>query len=255
MMHRAPASAPSPLLPGHEWAGSSFIIGGFTLSSYLRSKAGRAELSPGGSIQAGTFASRDLVYTAGFYGIDDTGSIKVVFRFATDQGRPQFDDPKGPNYTTVTASNNAVLDVRYDNKDNVRPWDKTLQIRVSRGYLREGDRITIRFGDRSGGSPGFRVQTFAEESFEFKVLVDPFATYTFVELLESPTIAIVAGPPVVWKAVLPTSRPASDAFELGIKVEDQWGNPSVAPEDCVRLKANGPIEGLPECVNFPSGQS
>jgi len=112
------------------------ITGGGTLG-YLRSKAGRAELSPVGKLEAGSLATLALVYTAGFYGIDDTGSIKIVFRFATDQGRPQFDDPKAPNYTTVSASNNAVLELRYDNKDNVRPWDKTLQVRVSRGYLRE----------------------------------------------------------------------------------------------------------------------
>jgi hypothetical protein len=58
-------------------------------------------------------------------------------------GRPQWNDPKGANYTTVEASNGAVLDVLYDPKLNIRPWDKTL-IRVMRGFLREGDTITVR---------------------------------------------------------------------------------------------------------------
>jgi len=49
--------------------------------------------------------------------------MRVCFRFASDQTRPQFEDPKGPNYTTIEASNNAVLTYHYDPKGNVRPWD------------------------------------------------------------------------------------------------------------------------------------
>jgi hypothetical protein len=39
----------------------------------------------------------------------------------------------------VEASNGAVLDVICDPKLNIRPWDKTLLIRVTRGFLREGE--------------------------------------------------------------------------------------------------------------------
>ena len=45
-----------------------------------------------------------------------------------------------------------------------------------------GGKITVVFGDRAGGSPGWRMQTFAEESFEFKAFPDPYATYNFKEL-------------------------------------------------------------------------
>src|SRR5436853_8936 len=138
---------------------------------------GTAEISPVGSFEAGSFEQFTLTYIAGYFGIDDTGSIKIVHRFASDMGRPQFTDPKAANYTTVEASNGAVLQVEYDAKRNIRPWDKTLFIRVMRGFLREGDQITVRFGDRRQGSPGMRVQTFHEPTFEFRVLVDAIATY------------------------------------------------------------------------------
>jgi hypothetical protein len=45
-------------------------------------------------------------------------------------------------------------------------------IRVQRGFLREGDRIVVRLGDKRQGSTGLRMQTFSEPTFEFKVLVD-----------------------------------------------------------------------------------
>jgi hypothetical protein len=215
---------------------------------------GTAVITPEGAFEAGSYASFTLTYTAGFFGLDDTASLKVVFRTVSDSGQPQFDDPQGANYTTVEASNQAVLDYRYDPKGNIRPWDKTLYIKVVRGFLREGDQIVIRFGDPRAGSPGMRLQTFCAARFEFKVLVDAIATYTYVELPESPTIAIVPGPPAVWRAVLPTLCQADEAFRLCLKAEDRWGNPSDQIEETIRLRSSQPVDGLPESVTFQPGQ-
>lgn len=223
-------------------------------STYLPERMGTAKITPTGAFEAGSFQSFTLVYTAGYFGIDDTGSIKIVHRFASDMGRPQWSDPRAPNYTTAEASNGAVLDMIYDPKLNIRPWDKTLLIRVVRGFLREGDTITVRFGDPRQGSPGMRVQTFCEKTFEFRVLVDAIATCDYVELPEQPTIAIVAGPPVTWKAVLPTLRGCGEKFRLGFKGEDRWGNPSDLVEGAFALHPSRPVRGLPESVAMRHGE-
>jgi hypothetical protein len=223
-------------------------------STYLPERMGTAVISPTGAFEAGSLQSFTLVYTAGYFGIDDTGSIKIVHRFASDMGRPQWSNPRAANYTTVEASNGAVLDVFYDPKLNIRPWDKTLLIRVTRGFLREGDTITVRFGDRRQGSPGMRVQTFVEPTFEFRVLVDAIATCDYIELPVQPTIAIVAGPPVTWKMVLPTLRRCGERFRLGFKGEDKWGNPSDQVEGVFSLRANLPVGGLPETVSLRHGE-
>jgi len=223
-------------------------------STYAAHLMGTATLDPTGEFEAGSFGSFTLTYTAGYFGIDDTGSIKIVHRFASDMGKPQFDDPKGWNYTTVEASNGAVLQVQYDNKLNIRPWDKTLFIRVVRGFLREGDRIVVRFGDRRQGSPGMRVQTFHEPTFEFKVLVDAFATYQYTELERSPTISVVAGPPLGYKAILPTLRRAGQRFRLGFKGEDKWGNPSHLMAGRYDVRSNLPVSGLPESFTMRDGE-
>lgn len=102
-------------------------------STYLADRAGHATISPNTPCEAGQFASLTLTYTAGYFGIDDTGSLKIVHRFASDMGKMQFSDPAGWNYVTAEASNGAVLELRYDMKGNIRPWDKTLLIRVQRG--------------------------------------------------------------------------------------------------------------------------
>lgn len=227
-------------------------------TTYMAERMGTAVLDAEGPnhgrrFEAGSFQSFTLTYTAGFFGIDDTGSLKIVFRFASDMARPQFTDPKAPNYTTVEASNGATLDIAWDQKRNIRPWDKTLFIRVVKGFLREGDHIVVRFGDRRQGSPGIRVQTMCEPTFEFRVLADPFATYNYCELPDQPAVAIVAGPPARWKAILPTLRRLGEPFRLGLKAEDRWGNPSDHVDATLRLQASQPVDGLPDTVTIRPG--
>ena len=222
-------------------------------STYLADRAGRATVSPTTPVEAGSFASFELTYTAGYFGIDDTGSLKVVHRFASDMGKLQFTDPKGWNYVTAEASNGAVLEMRFDQKSNLRPWDKTLLIRVQRGFLREGETILIRIGDRRQGSPGIRVQTFSEPTFEFKVLVDAFASYNYVELPDQPVVAVVAGPAAGYKAILPTTRRAGEEFALGFKGEDKWGNPSDRVSGRFTLEASVPVKGLPASIDVREG--
>lgn len=222
-------------------------------SDYRPELMGSAVLEPSGRFDAGSMQSFTLVYTAGRFGIDDTGSIKIGFRFATDFGPVQFDDPTAPGYTTVEASNGATLECRWEFKRNIRPWSRSLYIGVQKHFLAEGDTITIRFGDRRQGSPGIRLQTYCEKRFEFRVFVDAVATYDYVPLPESPIIDIAPGEPVEWLAALPTLVRAGEPFRLALKANDAWGNPSDQVERTVRLEASGPIDGLPETVEFTRG--
>ncbi|MEQ8333914.1 DUF3604 domain-containing protein [Nisaea sp.] len=217
------------------------------------SALGHATITPDGRFEAGTYASFTLLYTAGTFGIDDSGSLRVCFRFASDQGNPQFDDPTAANYCTVEASNGAVLQLRWDPKGNVRPWDRTLWIKVVKGFLEEGDTITIRFGVTDHGGPGMRLQTFCEESFEFRVLVDPIATFNFQALPVQPQIAIVPGRPETYAAAIPTLRRPGETFSLKIKGKDKWGNPSDRCSGEIFLEAEGTIDGLPDAVTFKEG--
>jgi len=214
---------------------------------------GSVTLSPTGSFEAGSYQTFTLTYKAGKFGIDDSGSMRVCFRFASDQTRPQFENPEGPNYTTITASNNAVLQYHYDPKGNVRPWDRTLYIKVVRGFLKEGDTITITFGDRSGGSPGMRLQTFCEDSYEFHTLIDPIATFCYQPVPVQPVIRIVPGAPERYIAIGPTIRAPGEAFSVRLKGEDRWGNPSDKCDITLRPIASHPVEGLPAEVTLKPG--
>src|ERR1043166_6277049 len=172
-------------------------------SKYLPAHMGSIKLMPTGSFVAGSHAELVLVYTAGTFGIDDTGMVKVSCRTTSDFSKPQFDKPTAANFTTVEASNGAKLEVWYD-RLNIRPYANTLLIRVGRGYLRAGDTLTIRLGDRRQGSPGLRLQTNVEKNVELRTAVDAFATYEFCELPAQPAFDLIAGPAVRWKTIVPS---------------------------------------------------
>ncbi len=224
-------------------------------TDYMADRIGTARLVSGHgmAVEAGSFQSFELVFTAGQFGVDDTGSIRIVSRFASDMGVPQFADPKAANWVTAEASNGARLDLSYHPRLNMRPWGKCLTVAVGRGFLAPGDTITVRLGDRSGGGPGMRMQTFCQDRFEFRVLADVFACCNWALLPEQPWIEIAAGPPDAFRAVLPTVRRAGEAFALGLRADDRWGNPSGRVAGRLLLSASAPVEGLPAAIEWPAG--
>ena len=172
-------------------------------------------------------------------------------RFANDQGQPQFENPGAPNYVTVHASNNAVLDVRFAPKLNTRPYDKTILIRVVKGYLRVGETITVVFGELSGGSPGFRMQTFIDPFTEFRVLADPIAVYQYVLVPDRPTSHVWGRP----RPGTPSCRRAGSGQALCPRDQSgrSLGNPSDCNDRTVQLRANRPVMGLPGSITFGMG--
>src|SRR6476620_8260255 len=223
-------------------------------STYLPERMGRITLSPAGPFLAGAHVELTLVYTAGTFGIDDTGMVKISWRTTSDMSKPQFDKPQAANFTTVEASNGAKLEVWFD-RLNVRPFANTLLIRVGRGYLREGDTLTVRLGDRRQGSPGFRLQTNVEADVELKTSVDAFATYEFCELPVQPRFDLVAGPPARWKAIVPSLAILGEQFRLAIVAEDLWGNTASCAEDMtINLASSRALRGLPASLGLRRGE-
>src|SRR4029079_2460002 len=221
-------------------------------STYLPEHMGAIALSPAGPFVAGSHVELTLTYTAGTFGIDDTGMVKISWRTTSDMSKPQFDKPAAANFTTVEASNGAKLEVWFD-RLNIRPFANTLLIRVGRGYLRAGDTLTIRLSDRRKGAPGFRLQTNVEANVGLKTSVDAFATYEFCELPGQPVFDLVPGPGINWKAILPSLAVVGEPFRLAIVVEDRWGNPTTDAHQDFELVPSRPVQGLPARIEIRNG--
>ena len=143
---------------------------------------GTASLTPTDPVEVRTFRSFVLTYTVGTLGIDDTGGIRIAWRTVGDTGRLQTADPAAPNYVTAESNGEGRLSLEYSRMGGQRPWSEILTVRQHGGYLRPGEEITIRLGDRRQGSPGLLTQTFAEAGRDFRVMADVQATGNFYPL-------------------------------------------------------------------------
>jgi hypothetical protein len=218
-----------------------------------KSWLGRAEIEPGDDVYAGSLVSLKLTYHVGKFGIDDGGSIRIARRSVSDSEPLQFEDPLGSGYTTVSTSGNVRLNYKWDRRGHIRPWRGALQVDVHDGSLCEGDTVVIAIGDRGGGGPGFRIQTFREEEHIFKVLVDCFGTGRFEEIEESPIISIVGGPAEALLVAAPSEAVKGEAFSITVRALDSWGNRSDGHKGKISLSSSDPDAELPSQCSFNEG--
>ena len=208
-----------------------------------------------GPLRARGWATIGIRYTVGHHGLDDRGGLKIVMRFPYDGGDWQVEDPAAPNFVRVSASRPCVFRAEYKAFGDARPWFRVFRVSVTGGCLGEGDTIDLILGDRAGGSPGMRVQSFCEDAWELRVMVDPCATGHFQEVPGQVAFPVIPGPARSWRAVLPGRRPSESAFWLGLKAEDEGGNPSSDGLRRLRLRPSQPVEGLPELVEAWPGRA
>ena len=156
--------------------------------------------------------------------------------------KPQFDKPQAANFTTVEASNGAKLEVWFD-RINIRPYANTLLIRVGRGYLRLGDTLTIRLGDRRQGSPGYRLQPTSKRSGA-PYLGRCVCDIRVLRAAEAAGFRSCAGPGSELEGDPPSLAVVGEPFRLALVAEDMWGNPTPTPADARALSSH-PVRGLP----------
>ncbi len=184
---------------------------------------------------AGSWEEIVLDYEVGSSGIADGAWIKATFKFYSDWALFQTTDPKGANYVSAeyqagpclpgqSPATVQSLKVRFDQKGHERPFQKAVIVDTVDGYLKPGDHIIIRLGDKRAGGPGTRVQTFVEEGFRFRCYIDPLGTSRFSDIPGDIVIDIVPGVPD--KMVMTGSRllRKGEKLPLRVRLEDSWGN-------------------------------
>ncbi|MFH1089859.1 MAG: DUF3604 domain-containing protein [Candidatus Uhrbacteria bacterium] len=195
-----------------------------------------------------------LSYTAGFYGIDDSGSIKILFRIVSDFEEFQFIDPAKDNFVKISSSNEN-LKIKVGSKSGgalgkiyIRPWSRGFTLHFSGAFFKEGDQIFVDFKN-------WKMQTFCEKKFTFKIFVDPFATGRYLEIEKSPEIEVLPGQASQLKIVAPTKVEKNSFFKALIKIEDRFGNPCRQLDGIFRLEKNPQIQGSLKKINFKKGRA
>ncbi|WAC91541.1 hypothetical protein [Mycobacterium sp. Aquia_213] len=208
------------------------------------------------TVTAGAVEELIFTYTVGRSGIADSGWLKLCFRYYSDWDL-QTTEPAGRDFATAALVKRSViggaskdgaatvqrLTTRYDVKGGERPFQKSLLVHVVDGYVRPGDVIEIRLGDRRFGGPGTRVQTFVEDDFEVHLFVDPLGTSRMAHAAVA-NLAIVAGPPAHLAVHGPrVVGPNTTTVQLHAHLQDRWGNACRDVPAVVRACANGAVDG------------
>ena len=205
-------------------------------------RLGSASITPAGSFGAGSYGAWTVTYVVGDYGIDDGGSVLVCRRAVCDSGMAQTRNPGDDGYTTVSLETNGGAGFRcfYDNRWWIRPWRGSLVVHIRDGSLAPGDKVHVTFGDTSGGSRGFRLQTFPETRHTFKVVVDATGSREYYEVPGTSWITIVPAEPAAVDAVIPSVMRPGDPVPVAIRMMDRFGNPSGQGVHTVRLSPEPP---------------
>ena len=187
------------------------------------------------SIEAGSWQEIVIDYELGASGMADGSWFKATFRFYSDWALFQTTDPQGANYVSAEYHAGSLvpgqspatvqyLKVRFDQKGHERPFQKAIIVDTFDGFLKAGDHIIIRLGDRRFGGAGTRVQTFVEENFRFRCYVDPLGTSRFAAVDPDLIVQIVPGAPAQIQFAASRIVKQNQKFPLRVRTEDQWGN-------------------------------
>jgi len=184
---------------------------------------------------AGTWQEIIIDYEVGASGIADGAWLKATFKFYSDWALFQTSDATAANYVSAeyhscecapgqSPATVQSLKVRFDQKGHERPFQKAIIVDTVDGYVKPGDHIIIRMGDRRGGGPGTRIQTFVEEGFRFRCYVDPLGTSRFCDIPGDIVLDIVPGE--AQQLVMAGSRLVKTGEPVCIRLrsEDNWGN-------------------------------
>ncbi|MEK7244816.1 MAG: hypothetical protein AAB223_02215, partial [Pseudomonadota bacterium] len=174
-------------------------------------------------------------YELGASGMADGSWFKATFKFYSDWALFQTSEPGGANYISAeyhagplvpgqSPATVQALKIRFDQKGHERPFQKAIIVDTFDGYLKAGDHIVIRLGDRRFGGAGTRAQTFVEENFRIRCYVDPLGTSRFAAVAPDLVFQIVPGQPAQLRWAGSRIVRRGEKFPLRVRAEDEWGN-------------------------------
>ncbi len=177
----------------------------------------------GGELIVGFPNTIECTYTAGKYGIDDGGHIKILRQGVTDWQAVQTNFPTETGYTTVKTTGQA--DVRIlDVFDSTRPYENAIIIKVENGCLSEGDKVIVTLGDTQKGSAGILTQTVAEKNHLFIASVDVYGGKLYRHVPSTERIEVKNGSCARVDLILPSFVVTDKEFIAKIRTVDMFGN-------------------------------
>ena len=203
---------------------------------------GRVGLKSESPVEVGSWATIEQTYTVGEQPLGPGSRIMVAKQLQADGGVLQHDDPSAPHYIAAQTSNPDVrlgktsvpLAGMHGGFRSPRPMP-TFQ--VEQGTLRPGDTITLVYGDRQGGSPGWQQQTFATDQAILPIYIEFDGDGHFLTP-SWPAYEIAGREAAGVTAIVPSIVAPGEEFALSIRWEDAAGNRATGAMPAARVTLN-----------------
>jgi hypothetical protein len=204
---------------------------------------GKVTVTPNGPIPGGSFATFEQTYTVGSKPMSLGGVVLVGKQFSPDQGRLQNKDAKAANYVTIRSSRagaswEAIEVPLAGMHGGFRGPEPQPSFRLAGTALVQGDTFTVVYGDRSGGSPGFKVQSFSTDQLLLPMYVDLDGKGDLLTL-RWPPISIEGGAVTGVSAIAPSVVAPGEKFTLRVRSEDRYLNRATGPKPAYQVLLAG----------------
>ena len=219
------------------------LIHEFRIKDESPNALGRVDLEVDGPVHADSWATIKQTYTVGEAALGPGARIMAAKQLQMDGGYPQNQNPEGPNYVSATTSN-----PRVKIGATTTPWSgmhggfrgarEMPSFQVEQGTLATGDTVTLVYGDRQGGSEGWKQQTFATDEAMLPIYVDPEGSGNFLTP-RWPSYEVVGNSVAGVTAVGPSIVKPGEEFALAIRWEDSSGNRATGPIPDATVTLNG----------------
>jgi hypothetical protein len=202
-------------------------------------------------LAAASWQTIEQIYTVGSMPIEPGGVVLVAKQQVTDQGLAQHEDPAGDNYVSARCSNPAAT---------LRPIRVPLfgthggffgsppempAFELEGAALGPGETVTVTYGDTSGGSRGFKIQTWSTDRLLLPLYLDLDGSGLLLTP-HWPALEVVGGPVHAVRAVAPSVVAVGEPFELTVHSEDRHFNRATGALPSYELLLNGEPFGLIE---------
>ncbi len=204
-----------------------------------------------------SYGQWSFVFRAGSEGLARGGAVAVAARHVSGWWAAQSYDPGAANYTSVSSTGQVTL--RLQTPDNFSifnrhfyeyfPWQHITSAVITEGELQPGETITLVFGDRSQGSPGFRAPSIARPQAP---LLPLFRRATDAQLQPIParlSVATLPSQAVGLRVVIPSSMEDGESFRVIVRAEDNQGNLAAGYRGRLLLQSAG-LSNLPDTYTF-----
>lgn len=202
-----------------------------------------AKFAAAGPFEIDSFQTLEQTITLGSLGMQVDGIFLLGRQQSSNGGLMQADDPAAPNYVSIKCSNPAASfeKMRIPFAGMHGGFRGTLPVpafRLRGTALKPGDTVTITYGDKAGGSPGIRMQSYAVNHLLYPVYVDLEAKGQYLTLAW-PSFAVGGKAAEMARVIAPSIVKPGEAFEIAVRTEDRLWNRASSGIPAYEIRAGG----------------